>query len=353
MGYCCIKITGGNWESSGTLPYTKSDVAYVGTTVTWAGAYGTPRVTVTLWYAGNTRNILNVVAASGEYVIPQSEIDAFYATFHQYPNLITCYFAELPINWPFNATTPLPFSTISINLEDANTLDPIVGAPVTINGVVYTSDENGRATSAYLANGSSYNYSATAAGYYDSGTLTSDVLTANWSADLMMQYIEPSAAFSGTPLSGARPLTVAFTDASTQSPTSWYWQFGDGTSSNLQNPSHIYNSYGSFTVSLIAYNHGGSDGETKIGYVNVSYTPQSGGGESGPGSIGSKVEIFPTAGKPLAVPIVSVSAGQTVLISKNNSAFSIVHGEVGDRILLCQTSGKPIGIYSKGIVPPE
>jgi PGF-pre-PGF domain-containing protein len=37
----------------------------------------------------------------------------------------------------------------------------------------------------------------------------------------------PTAAFSGTPTSGAAPLTVTFADASTGSPTGWAWFFGD------------------------------------------------------------------------------------------------------------------------------
>ena len=37
----------------------------------------------------------------------------------------------------------------------------------------------------------------------------------------------PTAAFSGTPTSGAAPLTVSFTDLSAGSPTGWAWFFGD------------------------------------------------------------------------------------------------------------------------------
>jgi PKD repeat protein len=47
------------------------------------------------------------------------------------------------------------------------------------------------------------------------------------------------------------PMTVQFTNNS-QNAVSYLWNFGDGTTSTSQNPSHIYNSLGSFTVSLIA-----------------------------------------------------------------------------------------------------
>ena len=50
----------------------------------------------------------------------------------------------------------------------------------------------------------------------------------------------PVANFSGTPTSGAKPLSVTFTDSSTNSPTAWCWNFGDSSTSTVQNPSHSY-----------------------------------------------------------------------------------------------------------------
>ena len=37
----------------------------------------------------------------------------------------------------------------------------------------------------------------------------------------------PVANFSGTPTTGGAPLTVSFTDSSTNSPTAWSWSFGE------------------------------------------------------------------------------------------------------------------------------
>lgn len=60
------------------------------------------------------------------------------------------------------------------------------------------------------------------------------------------------ASFVATPTSGVLPLTVQFTDTSTGSPTSWAWDFdGDGAiDSTQQNPTHVYNSVGAYTVQL-------------------------------------------------------------------------------------------------------
>ena len=47
------------------------------------------------------------------------------------------------------------------------------------------------------------------------------------------------------------PLTVNFQDLSAGGAVSWQWDFGDGGTSVLQNPSHTYTAYGSFNVTLI------------------------------------------------------------------------------------------------------
>ena len=61
----------------------------------------------------------------------------------------------------------------------------------------------------------------------------------------------PDANFTGTPTFGTAPLTVTFTDNSTNSPTSWNWSFGDGATSGTRNPVHTYTTAGTYTVSLM------------------------------------------------------------------------------------------------------
>lgn len=79
------------------------------------------------------------------------------------------------------------------------------------------------------------------------------------------------ANFSATPNKGAAPLTVNFTDQSTGTIDSWNWSFGDGLSSNEQEPSHTYNESGRYTVTLTVTGHDKSDTETKTDYIKVSY----------------------------------------------------------------------------------
>ncbi len=83
----------------------------------------------------------------------------------------------------------------------------------------------------------------------------------------------PVAAFSGTPLAGAAPLQVSFTDRTAGVPDSWSWAFGDGLTSTEQNPAHQYGNPGTYTVSLTVTNRYGVDKQTKEGYVSAGTTP--------------------------------------------------------------------------------
>jgi PKD repeat protein len=71
----------------------------------------------------------------------------------------------------------------------------------------------------------------------------------------------------GSPRMGTAPLTVYFKDRSTGSPTSWGWDFGDGTYSTLQNPKHTYSAAGKYTVKLTVTNAAGSTSTTKYNYI--------------------------------------------------------------------------------------
>ncbi len=77
------------------------------------------------------------------------------------------------------------------------------------------------------------------------------------------------AAFFGAPRTGRAPLTVTFMDTSTGSPASWDWDFGDGETSTLQNPSHTYNGPGAYKVTLIVTGGGSSDELALPNYITV------------------------------------------------------------------------------------
>jgi hypothetical protein len=62
--------------------------------------------------------------------------------------------------------------------------------------------------------------------------------------------------------------TVYFSNSSYNA-TSYYWSFGDGSTSSLSNPSHTYSTAGTYTVSLYAYD---DCGNTELYYTTVTIT---------------------------------------------------------------------------------
>ncbi|HLP19598.1 MAG TPA: PKD domain-containing protein, partial [Chitinophagales bacterium] len=62
----------------------------------------------------------------------------------------------------------------------------------------------------------------------------------------------PVAAFTAP--AACEENTSVFTDASTGNPVQWQWNFGDGNTSSVQHPAHVYSSDGNYTAMLIATN---------------------------------------------------------------------------------------------------
>ncbi|MCK9611805.1 MAG: C25 family cysteine peptidase [Bacteroidales bacterium] len=79
---------------------------------------------------------------------------------------------------------------------------------------------------------------------------------------------KPSAAFTAEPLSSCDGL-IHFSNLSTNSPASFFWDFGDGDTSDTENPSHQFMGNGNYTISLIATNTYGSDTMTRINYIYI------------------------------------------------------------------------------------
>jgi gliding motility-associated-like protein len=100
--------------------------------------------------------------------------------------------------------------------------------------------------------------------HYITGTYSVRLIAANYSCydtltktDIIKVYAVPVAGFSSSPLPGTTlPLSKAdfsFTNSSSNAIT-WKWMFGDGDSSAVTNPAHLFNSAGTFSVLLYAYN---------------------------------------------------------------------------------------------------
>ena len=85
----------------------------------------------------------------------------------------------------------------------------------------------------------------------------------------LVQSGEPEADFLAVPTLGPAPLNVQFTDASKGGPTGWFWEFSDGGTAFEQNPSHLFQQEGLFTIKLEVSNSFGNDTIEKPDFISV------------------------------------------------------------------------------------
>jgi PKD repeat protein len=106
---------------------------------------------------------------------------------------------------------------------------------------------------------------------FDAGSGTYN-LTSNGSDDAFILKLSQASQivnFYATDTIIAVSDTVQFNDLTTENPTSWLWDFGDGTTDTVQNPIHIYQNAGVYTVSLIVGNGFSTDTLVKQDYITV------------------------------------------------------------------------------------
>ncbi len=84
---------------------------------------------------------------------------------------------------------------------------------------------------------------------------------------------EVVADFSTSAVTGVAPVSIDFTDQSTGSPTSWYWEFGDGGTDTAQNPSHTYSTAGTYSVMLITTGVCGPDTLIQTDLITIDLPP--------------------------------------------------------------------------------
>lgn len=141
----------------------------------------------------------------------------------------------------------------------------IVGNSVTIDY------QKGQTSNIYWGNGSIDEVS-------NSGNYTKSDYAADGLVDIIIDVDSDSetvealtAEFSADSTTADKPSTITFTDESTGSPVVWSWDFGDGSTSDLQDPTHEYTEAGQYTVTLQIFNEAqGSDVETKTNYITIN-----------------------------------------------------------------------------------
>jgi PKD repeat protein len=73
-------------------------------------------------------------------------------------------------------------------------------------------------------------------------------------AGTLAQPQDVVTSYTASVTNGPAPLTVTFTDTTTNNPTAWFWDFGDGQTSDLQNPVHTFTAPGTYNINLNAVN---------------------------------------------------------------------------------------------------
>jgi len=103
-----------------------------------------------------------------------------------------------------------------------------------------------------------------------------DILSASSWDDKIAWYenqMAPISSFSANITVGIVPFSVQFKDNSRGGRTSWLWDFGDNNFSTEENPTHIYTTSDTFTVSLTVTGPNGSDTRTRENYIRALLLP--------------------------------------------------------------------------------
>lgn len=180
-------------------------------------------------------------------------------------------------NWTNNKNALLYYMEETLNGFHGLVTDGCTGLPVKAKVFVNNHDADSSHVYTSLPIGNYYRpitpgtYSVTySAPGYQSVTLNNIVVTANSGVEhnVVLQPLAPVSNFTADHTSGCGGL-VNFTDL-TGSATSWSWDFGDGVTSNVQNPTHNYLQSGNYTVQLTVTNCAGTNTKVISNYINVN-----------------------------------------------------------------------------------
>ena len=217
-----------------------------------------------LWNFGDggtstVKNPVHTYISTGEFTVNLKVTDTIYGCNNSYSKIIRI--SNPDAN--FTPASNFGCGPLNVNFTDTSVADgaPIVSWNWDLGDGTTSANQNPSHT--YTTSGS-YNVTLTIIddfGNSDTKTLNSSV-----------QVIGPDVDFTADVTSGTGcPLTVSFNDNTVfeAAATSWTWNFGDGTTSSLQNPTHSYSTSGTFDVSLtVLDNDSCSKTLTKTAFIN-------------------------------------------------------------------------------------
>lgn len=163
--------------------------------------------------------------------------------------------------------------------------------------IVYFSDQSMGSPTSWrweLGNGVVSTIKNPSATYFNPGTYTIKLVVRNASgADSVVKqqfitvFANPGNDFTSSDTVACAPKSIQFTDKSVPGSgkiDKWEWDFGDGSVSSAQNPSHQYNAAGSFNVSLkVTNSFGCTKTITKTQYVKINASVKASFNTNSPG----------------------------------------------------------------------
>ena len=240
-------------QQPGTLAFQFTDTSTGGTPTSWAWTFGD----------GGTSSNQNPIHA---YSAAGPENVTLHATNLSGTGSITIPITVNPIPVPVsNFTFAQVGGTQTVNFTDTSTNSPTSWAWDFGDSSTSTS----QSPSHIYANPGPYTVTLTA-----SNAGGPSVSPASQSITVTAPLPVPVASFTSLQTPGT--LGVAFTDTSSNTPTSWSWTFGDGSPlSTVQNPSHAYSAPGNYSVTLTATNASGPSTPLTVGISVVIPVPAS------------------------------------------------------------------------------
>jgi beta propeller repeat protein len=205
------------------------------------------------------RNPVHTYRSAGTYTVRLTVSNGFDSDTREMTGYIT---ATAPPTAGFFADVTRGRAPLAVQFEDASTGGPLSWSWSFGDGGLSSARSP---VHVYQAPGT-YTVSLTVAnGAGENTTVRTDYVTVS---DLLV------AGFTANVTAGAVPLAVLFEDASTGDPASWSWDFGDGRTSTVPDPVHVFESPGTYTVSLTVSD--GSSHSTKSLQIRVIAPPVAG-----------------------------------------------------------------------------
>jgi PKD repeat protein len=195
------------------------------------------------------------------------------------------YTITLTINGSAQVSHSVSVTAPSVNLTAAFGWSP--AAPTTASSIAFVDQSTGGATSWQwsFGDGTSSSLQSPVKQYANGGNYTvtltifrSGAASSSVSHGISIATVAPAqppvvATFAFSPNAPTTGQSIAFTDQSTGTPIFWQWNFGDGTTSTQQNPTHAYATPGDYTVTMIVANSTSTSSATRAVNVVSSAVP--------------------------------------------------------------------------------